>query len=313
MRPRDGWRATAGVSLLLCFATPALTCATRRRGDECGRTAATDPRGSRVRRPGPRSNERRSCSSAESAVERGAYLLGLVCERRHDLAPRHRHTRGDPAGAPLAQAHDRLGFVLGKQGRTAGSDCQFAEAARLNPRSSTRSITSARPAGGRATSLVRSRRSGRGQAPARTMRKRATISGSRSKPSGSCAGDRGAPHRGPPEPFPGLAAQRGWAWRYKPSAISTAPSRISRRCSSGPAAADAQNSLGLALSQKGRGDEAVAVLRRLSQHSRLHSGEAQSGHRPDAAGPAGRRGVELRALLALDPATPRPPRTWGSR
>ena len=30
-----------------------------------------------------------------------------------------------------------------------------------------------------------------------------------------------------------------------------------------PSAADAQNSLGLALSQKGRGDDAVAVLRRL--------------------------------------------------
>ena len=75
------------------------------------------------------------------------------------------------------------------------------------------------------------------------------------------------------------------------------------RCASIRRRADAQNSLGLALSQKGRGDEAVAVLRRARRGAAgLRPGAAESRHRADAAGQPRRRGRPCyRALIALDP------------
>ena len=59
----------------------------------------------------------------------------------------------------LAVALDRLGFVYGLQGRTADAIAQFERAPRMPiPRSSMRSITSARRCGGPATPIAHSKR-----------------------------------------------------------------------------------------------------------------------------------------------------------
>src|SRR6476619_3718000 len=135
MRPRDGWRATAGVSLLLCFATPALTA--QRAG--AATSAAALLRQTRADlESGDLDRARTSAEAAAAQNPRSSeaqYLLGLVCERQNDLTSAAPAYASEIQVAPsLAQAHDRLGVVLGKQGRKAVAIGQFAEAARLDPR-----------------------------------------------------------------------------------------------------------------------------------------------------------------------------------
>ena len=71
MRPRDGWRATARVSLLLCFATPGLM-AQRAAPGRVWPTAAADSRVSRGRQRRAGSGQRRDGGGAKPRVQRGA-------------------------------------------------------------------------------------------------------------------------------------------------------------------------------------------------------------------------------------------------
>src|SRR4051812_37799482 len=87
MRPGDGWRATVHLSLLLCFAAPALTLAQR---ENTPSTVAALVRQARAYLKAGEVEQARV--SAETAVARhpdsseAQYLLGLIHERRNDLS-----------------------------------------------------------------------------------------------------------------------------------------------------------------------------------------------------------------------------------
>ncbi|MDQ3211809.1 MAG: tetratricopeptide repeat protein, partial [Acidobacteriota bacterium] len=70
----------------------------------------------------------------EPASADGHYLLGLVAERRKDLAAAAAAFTNALQYAPaMAEAHDRRGFVLGQQGKTAEALSEFARAVQLKP------------------------------------------------------------------------------------------------------------------------------------------------------------------------------------
>src|SRR5262249_57032222 len=83
------------------------------------------------------------CLTAETAAaQAGAppanphYLRGLEYERQRNLEAAAVEYRAAIAGAPgLAEAHDRLGFVLGLQGHTAEAIAEFEQAIALQPSS----------------------------------------------------------------------------------------------------------------------------------------------------------------------------------
>ena len=245
------------------------------------------------------------------------YLFGLVAEGQGDLAGAARALEQAVSLSPNhAAAHDRLGFVLGRQGRTEEAIGEFARAAELNPR-----LFDAQYHLG-ATALVDE--GSRRRAPAApgcgaaaagpcggALLPRADARGART----NRTGDRRAAKRRSANPEAGRRAQRGWGWRSRRSAISTERSRSSKlRCASIPRRPDARNSLGLALSQKGRGDEAVAVFSELVDGpARLHAGAAESRHRADAAGRPRRSRRRAPGAYRARPPTPKRSTTSASR
>src|SRR5262245_11934344 len=70
----------------------------------------------------------------DRASARAHYLRGTTLEQQHDLAGAAVEYQAalerDPA---MAVAHDRLGFVLGLQGRTADAIAEFERAVALQP------------------------------------------------------------------------------------------------------------------------------------------------------------------------------------
>jgi Tfp pilus assembly protein PilF len=97
---------------------------------------------------------------ADSA--RAHLLRGAALEREGQLEPAAGEYRAAVALAPkMAEAHDRLGFVLGLLGRTAEALDEFKLAVALQPSSLTRNTISAQRSGGRSRSSRRARRCSR--------------------------------------------------------------------------------------------------------------------------------------------------------
>ena len=193
MRPRDGWRATVHLSLLLCFATPVPGA----QADGAGSTVAALLRQTRADLKADRVEQARASAEKAAAQQpessEAQYLLGLIHERQEDL-PSAATAYGNAIRlAPLlAEAHDRLGFVLGKQGAPATRSPSSPQPSVSIPRCSMRNTTSARRAGGRSdlAGALPALTGGR-RAPARHMPRPATTSASRSKVSAELgAGDR---------------------------------------------------------------------------------------------------------------------------
>src|SRR4051812_6376020 len=61
------------------------------------------------------------------------YYLGIVREQQRDLAGAEAEYRQAVALAPLAAAHDRLGFVLGQRGKTEDAIAEFERAVAIDP------------------------------------------------------------------------------------------------------------------------------------------------------------------------------------
>ena len=276
------------------------------------------------------------------------YVLGTLLEKQRDLrgaeaAYREALTRDDT----MARAHDRLGFVLGQGGATDAAIAEFRRAVALDPRLAdaqyhlgatlwwTKQLDDARRALERAVALRP------GHAESRyylglTKRQQGDLAG---------AIDRPAPHRG------ARSAARGRAHAARRRAagvrrLDGAVEELERAAALDPSRADAGNSLGLALMQKGDARRAIETLRgsssviRSSGSRRLNLGNAllQSGDlegaievyrdlsasrarerrgllrpRPgaEAEGSVRGGGAALRSAQRLDPSMPEAPYTLG--
>ena len=223
------------------------------------------------------------------------FLLGVVYERQKDFAAAAASYAKAIDYAPrMAEAHDRLGFVLGQQGQTRGGHPPVRTGRPARSRALRRAVPPRRHA------LVDA-----GISPARfralqaAVRLRPDHAEARyylgltlEQPRTARAGDRAAARSGPVEPAAGRRCRLRLGTALRGIRRSRRRDRPPRgRRPPRPVGADAQNSLGLALSHAGRGDDAVAVLR-ATRHGAadLRSGAAEPRHRPDAAGqPGGRR------------------------
>ena len=139
MQQRRAWRASAIAALLLWCPADALA---RQAGGTRNRAASV--RGLSALKQAQAwldaGDLNRARSQIEAVLARDAasaeahFLMGLLCERLKDFTAAATAYATAIGYAPrMAQARDRLGFVLGQQGKTAEALRQFEEAIHVDP------------------------------------------------------------------------------------------------------------------------------------------------------------------------------------
>ena len=276
-------------------------------------------------------------AAVPAAEARRLVAAGLAQEKAGDLAAAAESYRAALRAAPrFAEAHDRLGFVLGQQGRTEEAIAEFRRAMEPTRSSSTPSTTSARRSGGRATGRRVAPLTAAVVAPAGRSRSPllpgpgAPTAGRIDEAIASCARVAGAP----PSPrltcisasrsrsratAGALAALRGGGARARDNDARNrlglalmqrggrgAVARSASSCASSPSARDGAQNLGSALMQKGDLDGAIARLPRARRRDRGRPRAPQPRHGPQAEGRLPEAEAELRRAAALDPTLPDP-------